>query len=95
MLLDMLKASAPSRVVTVSSDAYKYAWSGMKFDDLTLKDFGRLEPYAQSKLANILFTQELAERLAGRPHMHAYSLLQFLLESTENTGVNTEHCLAH
>src|SRR5215207_6225037 len=66
LLLDLLKASAPARIVNVASDAHK----GMKinFDDLQLeKNYGGMmgPAYGQSKLANILFTYELARRLAG------------------------------
>ncbi len=63
-LLDLLKASAPSRVVNVASDAHR----GMRldFDDLqNRKRYSGLRVYGQSKLMNILFTEELARRLAG------------------------------
>jgi NAD(P)-dependent dehydrogenase (short-subunit alcohol dehydrogenase family) len=66
LLLDTLKASAPSRIVNVSSDAHR----GMRlnFDDLqnqkSYRMFGN-EAYGQSKLANVLFTYELARRLTG------------------------------
>jgi retinol dehydrogenase-12 len=63
-LLDLLKASAPSRVVNVSSDAHR----GMRLDfgDLeNRKSYSGLRVYGQSKLMNLLFTDELARRLAG------------------------------
>jgi retinol dehydrogenase-12 len=62
LLLDMLKTSAPARVVNVSSNAHLSG--GINFDDLEGKRFyfGWLA-YAQSKLANVLFTFELARRL--------------------------------
>lgn len=65
LLLDTLKASAPSRIVNVSSAAHVGA--RLNFDDLqNRKGFGIGWPvYAQSKLANILFTHELARRLEG------------------------------
>lgn len=65
LLLDTLKASAPARVVNVASDAHSGA--KINFDDLqTVKNFGAMGPaYGQSKLANILFTYELARRLEG------------------------------
>lgn len=64
LLLDKLKASAPSRVVNVSSVAHERG--KINFADLnSTKDYDEGEAYAQSKLANILFTRELAERLAG------------------------------
>ena len=64
LLLDLLKSSAPSRVVTVSSEAQR--WGRMDFDDLQSKSKYRGFPvYGMTKLANIMFTYELAERLEG------------------------------
>ena len=64
LLLDTLKASAPSRVVTVSSGAHIGA--KVNFDDLQLTHgYGTWRAYGQSKLMNLLFTRELARRLAG------------------------------
>lgn len=65
LLLDTLRASAPARVVTVASDAHNGAT--IPFDDLqqTRDRYRGLVAYGQSKLANIMFTYELARRLAG------------------------------
>jgi NAD(P)-dependent dehydrogenase (short-subunit alcohol dehydrogenase family) len=65
LLLDVLKKSAPSRIVSVSSDAHK--GSRMQWDDLQFEraKFRAFSVYSQSKLANILFTTELAKRLEG------------------------------
>jgi retinol dehydrogenase 14 len=64
LLLDLLKQSAPSRVVNVSSDAH--AHGHINFDDLQgEKSYSGVKAYCHSKLANILFTRELARRLAG------------------------------
>lgn len=64
LLLDLLKRSAPSRIVTVSSDAHR--WSKMDLDDLQSRKRYRAFPvYGMTKLANIMFTYELAERLEG------------------------------
>ncbi|MEO9363604.1 MAG: SDR family oxidoreductase [Nitrososphaera sp.] len=64
LLLDRLKAGAPSRIITTSSIAHKGA--KMDFDDLQMsKSYGGIRAYGQSKLANILFTRELARRLQG------------------------------
>ena len=64
LLLDMLKERAPSRVVTVSSEAER--WGNIDFDDLQSKKSYRGFPvYGMTKLANIMFTYELAERLEG------------------------------
>ena len=64
LLLDRLKASAPARVITTASEAHQGAH--IPFDDLnaerSYRGFGR---YGQTKLANILFTSELARRLEG------------------------------
>ncbi len=64
LLLDLLKTSAPSRIVNLSSDAHNGA--RIHFDDLMgEKKYGGLRAYGQSKLANALFTYELARRLKG------------------------------
>jgi NAD(P)-dependent dehydrogenase (short-subunit alcohol dehydrogenase family) len=61
LLLDLLKRSAPARVVVVSSDQHKRQRS-IPWDDL---EHGRDCGYDTSKLLNVLFTYELARRLAG------------------------------
>lgn len=64
LLLDLLKKSAPSRIVNVSSAAHTYG--EVDFDDLQGgKKYGGFAAYANSKLANVLFTYELARRLEG------------------------------
>jgi retinol dehydrogenase 14 len=64
LLLGRLKDSAPSRVINVASGA---AFDGtINFDDLQgERGYHRRGAYSQSKLANILFTVEMARRLAG------------------------------
>ncbi|HEV2962191.1 MAG TPA: SDR family oxidoreductase [Candidatus Angelobacter sp.] len=63
-LLKSLQAAAPSRVINTSSDAHKGA--KLDFNDLQSANKYRGFPvYGRSKLANILFTSELARRLAG------------------------------
>jgi len=65
LLLPALKAGSPSRVVTVSSAAH--AMGKMDFDDLqSARGYNEIRVYNQSKLANVLFTYELARRLAGK-----------------------------
>jgi retinol dehydrogenase 12 len=66
-LLDCLAASAPARVVTVSSDA-QYQATGIDFDALRrpTRSFTGMREYAVSKLCNVLFAQELARRAADR-----------------------------
>ena len=64
LLLDVLKASAPARVVNVASAAA--AGGRLDFDDLELKRrYSGIRAYANAKLANILFSNELARRVAG------------------------------
>jgi NAD(P)-dependent dehydrogenase (short-subunit alcohol dehydrogenase family) len=64
LLLDRLRASAPARVVTVSSGAQ--AMGRVDFDDLQgERDYSGQRAYNQSKLANVLFTYELARRIEG------------------------------
>src|ERR1700722_3600107 len=63
-LLDKLIASAPARIVSTSSTAHHGA--SLDFNDLqSAKGYSGLKAYGGSKLANILFTRELARRLAG------------------------------
>jgi NAD(P)-dependent dehydrogenase (short-subunit alcohol dehydrogenase family) len=64
-LLELLRASAPARVVVVSSGLHyrgKMAWDDLQFERHT---FRGIPAYNQSKLANVLFTKALARRLAG------------------------------
>ncbi|CAH2246028.1 retinol dehydrogenase 14 [Pelobates cultripes] len=64
LLLSLLKSSAPSRIVVVSSKLYKYG--EINFDDLNSeKSYSKSFGYSRSKLANILFTRELSRRLEG------------------------------
>jgi NAD(P)-dependent dehydrogenase (short-subunit alcohol dehydrogenase family) len=64
LLLDRLRGSAPARVVTVSSGAQ--AMGRIDFDDLQgERGYRGQRAYNQSKLANVMFTYELARRLEG------------------------------
>lgn len=64
LLLDRLKESAPARIVTVASAAYRRA--KLDFEDLQNEGkYRAMAVYSQSKLANMLFTYELARRLEG------------------------------
>ncbi|TSA37194.1 MAG: SDR family oxidoreductase [Porphyromonadaceae bacterium] len=64
LLLDLLKRSSPARIINVSSGAH---FGGkIDFDDIQLQHkYSAWKSYAQSKLANVLFTYELAHRLSG------------------------------
>jgi NAD(P)-dependent dehydrogenase (short-subunit alcohol dehydrogenase family) len=63
LLLDLLKASAPARIVNVASESHR--GSEMHFDDLEFerRPYWGLAAYGESKLANLLFTYELDRRL--------------------------------
>ncbi len=64
LLLDLLKESAPARIITVASSAERFGT--MDLNDLQSKRRYRAFPvYGKTKLANIMFTYELAERLEG------------------------------
>jgi NAD(P)-dependent dehydrogenase (short-subunit alcohol dehydrogenase family) len=64
LLLDVLKASAPARIVSVASEAQQMG--RIDFEDLHgERSYSALRAYAQSKLANIVFTYELSRRLEG------------------------------
>jgi len=64
LLLERIKQSAPARIVIVASEAHRFG--RINFDDLGAeKRYRTFGAYAQSKLANILFSYELARRLAG------------------------------
>jgi len=61
-LLPLLRASAPARIVNVSSAGQQ----AIDFDDVMLEHgYNGIRAYCQSKLAQILFTRDLAEELAG------------------------------
>jgi NAD(P)-dependent dehydrogenase (short-subunit alcohol dehydrogenase family) len=65
LLLPRLRAAAPAaRIVNVASDAHR--WGALDLDDLqNERQFKAMKVYGQSKTANLLFTRELARRLAG------------------------------
>ena len=64
LLLDLLKTSAPSRIINITSSAHRGA--EVDFEDLQgEKKYSGFKAYQQSKLANVLFTYELARRLEG------------------------------
>jgi NAD(P)-dependent dehydrogenase (short-subunit alcohol dehydrogenase family) len=64
LLLERLLASAPARIVNVSSEGHRRG--RLDWDDLQAeRGFGPVKAYCDSKLANVLFTRELARRLEG------------------------------
>ncbi|OGO76147.1 MAG: short-chain dehydrogenase [Chloroflexi bacterium RIFOXYD12_FULL_57_15] len=65
LLLDTIKASAPARIVNVASEAHRRV-PGINFNDLqSERGYNSVRAYGQAKLANVLFTYELARRLDG------------------------------
>lgn len=74
LLLDRLRASAPARIVTVASRAHTRA-SALDWDALRqrTRSLTGLVEYANSKLANVLFSAELGRRLGGSG-VHSYAL---------------------
>ncbi|XP_056306925.1 retinol dehydrogenase 12, like [Danio aesculapii] len=72
LLLDLIKRSAPARIVNVSSTAHQ--WGTINLEDINSeKNYDKQRAYCQSKLANVLFTRSLAKRLEGTG-VTAYSL---------------------
>jgi NAD(P)-dependent dehydrogenase (short-subunit alcohol dehydrogenase family) len=66
LLLDHIRASAPARIVNVASDAHRLRGVRLRFEDLQgEREYRPMRIYGQSKLANILFTRELARRMEG------------------------------
>lgn len=67
LLLDMLKASAPSRIITVASKGLLvYPNLDIEFDNLNgERNFNAQHSYYHSKLAQVMFTYDLAQRLVG------------------------------
>ncbi|MET0153266.1 MAG: SDR family oxidoreductase [Candidatus Binatia bacterium] len=64
LFLERLRESAPARIINVASEAHR--WGTVDFDDLEgAKSYRSMRIYGRSKLANILFTNELARRLEG------------------------------
>ncbi len=64
LLLDRLRSSVPARIVNVASDAHRFG--RIDLDDLGhARRYRTMRVYGASKLANILFTYELARRLQG------------------------------
>jgi NAD(P)-dependent dehydrogenase (short-subunit alcohol dehydrogenase family) len=65
LVLERLKACAPSRIVNVSSIAHRFGTISFADPMFERRGYNGIEAYNQSKLANVLFTAELARRLAG------------------------------
>lgn len=67
LLLEKMKKSAPSRIINVSSMAHEEMNADLQLDDFKLskENFDPFQRYAQSKLAQVVFTKELSRRLEG------------------------------
>lgn len=96
LLLDQLKASAPSRVVTVSSMAEMGAYEdGFRFDEWKIdngimpESYEDGKAYGQSKLANLMFTSELAKRMNGTG-VTAYSCHPGIIKSDLGRYMDTQ-----
>jgi len=74
LLLPLLKSAPKARVVSVASGLYKVG--EIHFDNINLRDgaYAPMKAYNQSKLANVLFTRELAKRLGPNSTISTYSL---------------------
>ena len=67
LLLPLLQESTSARIINVSSDAHRQA-RGIQFDDIEFQQrYRSFAVYAHSKLANVMFTYELARRLENTP----------------------------
>jgi NAD(P)-dependent dehydrogenase (short-subunit alcohol dehydrogenase family) len=66
LLLERLRANGGARIVNVTSFGHHAAFGGMNFDDLqSERRYEGMDVYCRSKLANLLFTRDLARRLEG------------------------------
>jgi len=65
LLLDLLKASAPARIICVASEAHRFGTINLDDPEFKRRPYREWPAYSQSKLANIMFTYELARRLEG------------------------------
>ncbi len=74
LLLNLLKNSSNARIINVSSTAHKAG--KIHFENINLRNnaYSPLKAYSQSKLANILFTRELAKRLGKNSNIKVYCL---------------------
>ncbi len=67
LVLPRIVSSAPARIVNVASEAHRFAKQGLDWNDLhNEQNYKTFRVYGESKLANILFTRELARRLEGQ-----------------------------
>uniref|UniRef100_A0A3Q3DD20 Si:dkey-73n8.3 n=1 Tax=Hippocampus comes TaxID=109280 RepID=A0A3Q3DD20_HIPCM len=96
LLLDLLKHSAPSRVITLSSIAH--IMGRIQFDDLAVENnYHPARAYAQSKLANVLFTRELVIKSSathiGWPMAEIIQMFSGLLKTSAEGAYTTIYCV--
>jgi NAD(P)-dependent dehydrogenase (short-subunit alcohol dehydrogenase family) len=74
LLLNLLKKSSNARIINVASTAY--ITGKIHFENINLENnaYSPLKAYSQSKLANVLFTRELAKRLGKNSNIRVYCL---------------------
>jgi len=63
LLLDVIRDSAPARILNITSESHRGA--KIHFNDLQGEKYSAFRAYGQAKLANVLFTYELAKKLEG------------------------------
>ncbi len=81
LLLNLLKKSSNARIVNVASNAYIIGRIHFKNINLGNNAYTPLKAYCQSKLANILFTRELAKRLGKNTNIRVYCLHPGIIRS--------------
>lgn len=95
LLIGQLKRSAPARIVVLSSLAHNFGW--IRFHDLHSQgSYNSGLAYCQSKLANVLFTRELARRLKGtqtNTHTHMYTNVGERTDDRRSSSVVTNRGL--
>lgn len=85
LLLDLIKKSAPARIVNVSS--YAHVWGSINLEDINSeKSYDKKRAYSQSKLANVLFTRSLAKRLEGEDV--PFGILSYLTQSSQSNKLD-------
>ncbi|KAL4657269.1 retinol dehydrogenase 12-like isoform X1 [Arapaima gigas] len=87
LLVDLIKRSAPARIINVSSMAH--SWGTIRLDDINSeKSYDTRKAYGQSKLANILCTRSLARRLQGTG-VTVYALHPGIVQTELGRHLNT------
>lgn len=80
LLLPRLLRAKQGRIINLSSEAHRHT-SADPSEDIAGNDFGALSTYSKSKLANVLFTVGLADRLSKYPHLRTVCLHPGIVDS--------------